>query len=315
MLPEYAFFRDRIVPYADARVGVLTHALNYGTGCYAGLRGYWNSDQEELFVFRPHDHFKRFLESARLLLMELPYSEGDLVTHLSELLRAEGIKTDCYIRPLAFLADETLGVRLHGLTPVVSMVAFPFGKYIENDQGAHVTISGWRRIDDNMIPARGKITGAYVNSALAKSDAHLAGFDDAILLNQEGRVSEGPTANVFLVRAGTVVTPPVTDDILEGIVRRTIISLLRDEIGVPVVERSIDRSELFVADEAFFAGTGMQIVPITRIDHRPVGEGRPGNLTINLTSLYFDIVRGRVAKYRSWCAPVYTPVSMALSAR
>jgi len=314
MLPKYAFFRDRIVPYADAKVGVLTHSLNYGTGCFAGLRGYWNSDQEELFVFRPLDHFKRFLESAGLLRMNLPYRPADLVTHLFDLLRAEEIKTDCYIRPLAFLADETLGVRLHGLTPVVSIVAFPFGKFIEKDDGAHVTVSSWRRIDDNMIPARGKITGGYVNSALAKSDAHHAGFDDAILLNQEGRVSEGPTANVFLARGGAVVTPPVTDDILEGIVRRTIISLLRDEIGVPVVERSIDRSELFVADEAFFAGTGIQIVPITRIDHRPVGNGRPGALTTDLRSLYFDVVRGRVAKYRTWCAPVYAPVSAELSA-
>jgi branched-chain amino acid aminotransferase len=314
MLPKYAFFRDRIVPYADANVGVLTHALNYGTGCFAGLRGYWNSDQEELFVFRPHDHFKRFLESASLLRMDLPYRAADLVSHLLELIRAEEIKTDCYIRPLAFLADETLGVRLHGLTPVVSMVAFPFGKFIENDDGAHVTVSSWRRIDDNMIPARGKITGSYVNSALAKSDAHHAGFDDAILLNQEGCVSEGPTANVFLVRGGAVVTPPVTDDILEGIVRRTVISLLRDELGVPIVERSIDRSELFVSDEAFFAGTGIQIVPITRIDHRPVGNGRPGALTTNLRSLYFDVVRSQVAKYRSWCAPVYAPVSAAVSA-
>jgi branched-chain amino acid aminotransferase len=207
-----------------------------------------------------------------------------------------------------------VGVRLHGLTPLVSMVAFPFGKFIENDDGAHVTVSSWRRIDDNMIPARGKVAGGYVNSALAKSDAHHAGFDDAILLNQEGRVSEGPTANVFLVRGGVVITPPVTDDILEGIVRRTVISLLRDDMGVPIEERSIDRSELFVADEAFFAGTGIQIVPITRIDHRPVGGGRPGELITSLRSLYFDIVRGCVTKYRSWCAPVYAPVRAAVPA-
>ena len=315
MLPKYAFFKDHIVPYADAKVGVLTHALNYGTGCFAGLRGYWNNEEKELFVFRPHDHFKRFLQSAALLRMELPYRVPELVSHLFDLLRTEEIKTDCYIRPLAFLGDEILGVRLHGLTPVVSIVAFPFGKFIANDDGAHVTISSWRRIDDNMIPARGKLTGAYVNSALANSDAHQAGFDDAILLNQEGRVSEGPTANLFIRRGGDIITPPVTDDILEGIVRRTVISILRAEIGVPVLERSIDRSELFVTDEAFFAGTGIQIVPITRIDHRPVGDGRPGELTTNLRSLYFDIVRGRVTKYRSWCAPVYAPVSAAVSAQ
>ena len=304
-LPKFACFQGRIVPYGEARVGVLTHALNYGTGCFAGIRGYWSPEESELFVFRPRDHFKRFLDSARLLSMDLGVTPENLLGHLRELLRAEELRTDCYIRPLAFLADETIGVRLHDLKPAVSIVAFPFGKYLDNEDGAHVTVSSWRRIDDNMIPARGKIAGSYVNSALAKSDAQRAGFDDAIVLNQEGRISEGSVANIFLVRNGSVITPPVTDDILEGITRRTVIELLREELHVPVLERSLDRTEIYLAEEIFFAGTGIQLAPITRVDHRPIGTGRAGAITSELRKLYFEIVRGRVPKYRSWCEPVY----------
>jgi branched-chain amino acid aminotransferase len=310
-LPGYAFFRGHIVPYGEARVGVMTHTLNYGTGCFAVLRGYWNEEEQELFVFRPRDHFKRFLESSRLLSMELPDTIEDLVGHMLELIRAEDLKSDCYIRPLAFYADETIGVRLHDLTPAISMVAFPFGKYFDNDDGAHVTISSWKRIDDNMIPARGKIAGSYVNSGLARSDAQRSGFDDAITLNKDGHVSEGSVANFFMVRNGAIVTPPVTDDILEGITRATLMTLVKEELGLTVVERSIDRTELAVAEEAFLAGTGAQIVPITRVDHRPIGGGRPGRLTLELRDLYFDVVRGKKAKYRSWCTPVYAPVARA----
>lgn len=311
-LPRFALFRGRIVPYSEATLGLLTHALHYGTGCFAGLRGYWNETERELLVFRPHDHFRRFLDSTQLLAMELPDSVGSLVASLGDLLRAEGFETDCYIRPLAFYASETIGVRLHDLEPVVSMVAFPFGKYFENDGGAHVTISAWRRIDDNMIPARGKIAGSYVNAALARTTAQRAGFDDAILLNQAGHVSEGSVANVFIHRKGEILTPPVSDDVLEGITRATLMTLLRDELGLPVVERSIDRTELLLADEAFLAGTGAQLVPITRVDHRPLGDGRPGPVATRLRQLYFDVVRGRVAKYRSWCEPIYSPARAAV---
>ncbi len=304
-LPKYVLFHGRIVPYGEARLGVLTHGLNYGTGCFAGLRGHWSEEEKELFVFRPRDHFKRFLDSTKLLCMELPDTVDGLVGHLQDLLRAEDLKTDCYIRPLAFYADETIGVRLHDLTPAISMVAFPFGKYFDNDDGAHVTISSWKRIDDNMIPARGKIAGSYVNSALARSDAQRAGFDDAITLNREGHVSEGSVANIFMVRHGDVVTPPITDDILEGITRATFITLLKEELGITVVERSIDRTEIALAEEVFLAGTGAQIVPVTRVDHRPIGGGHPGPLTLQLRDLYFEVVRGRRPKYRNWCMPVY----------
>lgn len=263
-LPRHAFFRGRIVPYAEARVGVLTHALNYGTGCFAGIRAYWNADEQELFVFRPHDHFRRFLESAKLLDMALPFTVPELTDALVSLMRTELLREDCYARPLAFYGDESIGVRLHNLTPEVSMVAMPYGQYVENEEGVHATISSWRRVDDNMIPARGKITGSYVNSAFAKTDAQRAGFDEAIVLNQDGHVSEGSAANFFLFRHGTLITPPVTDNVLEGVTRRTILELVHDVLGIPVAERTIDRTEITLADEAFFSGTGIQIAAIDR---------------------------------------------------
>lgn len=309
--PQHAFFKGQIVPYAEAKVSVLTHALNYGTACFGGVRGYWNADEEELFVFRPHEHFKRFVQSAKLLDMQLAFGADELVAKLGELLRLENYKEDCYIRPLAYYADEGIGVRLHGLTPEVSIVAMPFGRYIDKEEGVHVTISSWRRVDDNTIPPRGKIAGSYVNSAYAKTDAQRAGFDEAIVLNSAGHIAEGSAENFFLVRNGVVVTPPVTEGILEGITRRTVMQLLRDELGATVVERPIDRTELFLADEAFFTGTGVQIAAITKVDHRLVGTGRMGPLVTRLRSLYFDVVRGKVARYRTWCAPVYDTVTHA----
>ena len=303
-LPRMAFFKDRIVPYADAKVGLLTHALNYGTGVFGGIRGYWNSEEGKVMVFRLTDHVRRLHESARLLRMDLALSEAATAQAVLDLLRAESLKEDCYIRPLAFYSDEAIGVRLHGLTPNLSIVAVPFGLYIDKADGAHCTVSSWRRPDDSVIPARGKITGSYANSAFAKSDAELAGFDEALLLNREGYVSEGSGENIFLIRRGVVVTPSLNQSVLEGITRRSLITLVRDELGLAVEERPVERGELFVADEVFLTGTAAQITAVSRIDHRAVGSGRLGPITEKLRTLFFEVVRGRVAKYRSWCTPV-----------
>jgi branched-chain amino acid aminotransferase len=304
-LPRFAFFRGRVIRYADARVGLLTHALNYGTAVFGGLRGYWNEDEGELFVFRPLDHFRRLRDSARLLRMSLVQTEADLWEGLKSLLQAEAARADVYVKALAFYGDETIGVRLHDLTPEVSLVAFPFGRYVENDENAHDCISSWQRVSDNVLPARGKIAGAYVNSALVKSDAQLAGFDEALVLNDGGHVCEGSAENLFVVRGGVVVTPPVTEDILEGITRRTVLQLLRDDLDVEVAERPIDRTEVYLADEVFLTGTGAQITAVTRVDHRPVGSGGVGEVTGRLRELYFGVVRGRVAAHREWCQPVW----------
>jgi branched-chain amino acid aminotransferase len=313
-LPRYAFFKGKLVPYADARIGVLTHALNYGTAVFGGIRGYWNPEEAELFVFRPEDHFNRFLDSAKLLNMSFATSPAELVDAVRELLLAEGYEQDCYVRPLAFYADEGIGVRLHDLTPAISIVAVPYGRYLENEEGVHATISSWRRVDDNTIPPRGKIAGSYVNSALAKTDAMRSGYDEAIVLNAQGHVCEGSAENIFVVRHGTVVTPPLTESILEGITRKTVIELLRDALGLTVVERPIDRTELYLSEEAFFTGTGVQIAAITRVDQRPIGTGTMGPVAARLRSLYFDVVRGRNKRYRGWCKPVYrrTPVAAEL---
>ena len=303
-LPRMAFFKDRILPYAEAQLGLLTHALNYGTGVFAGIRGYWNKDEGKLFVFRLADHMRRFHESARLLRMSLALSEDANATAILDLLRAEGLREDCYIRALAFYSDEAIGVRLHGLQPVVAAVALPFGLYIDRAEGAHCTVSSWRRPDDNVVPPRGKITGSYINSAFAKSDAELAGFDEAILLNRDGRVSEGSGENIFLIRRGVAVTPSLDQSVLEGITRRSLITLLRDELGMAVEERPVERGELYLADEIFLTGTAAQITAVTRIDHRPIGTGQMGSVTSRLRSLFFDVVRGRSPKYRAWCTPV-----------
>jgi branched-chain amino acid aminotransferase len=304
-LPNYAYFKGRIVPYSEAKIGVMTHTLNYGTGVFGGLRAYWNSDEQQLFIFRPHDHYKRFLESASLLLMSFPFSEAQIVQFTIDLLRTEKYRTDCYIRPIGYYSDEIIGVRLHDLNPELSIIAIPFGSYVENEEGSHVTISSWRRIDDNMIPARGKIAGAYVNSAFIKTDAQRSGFDEAIVLNNDGHISEGSAENIFLVRKGVVHTPAVTENILEGITRRTVMMLLRDDMGLEVVERPIDRTEIYLSEEAFFCGTGVQVAAITQVDHRPVGTGELGPITRDLRQLYFNVVRGRAPKYRELCTPVY----------
>ncbi len=304
-LPKYAYFRGDIVPYDQAKVGIMNHTLNYGTGAFGGVRGYWNSESKQLFVFRGLDHFIRLLDLAKLLACEVSLSAEALRDIALELLRTEGYREDCYLRPLVYKADEIIGVRLHDLTDEVAMFAVPFGRYVERDEGAHVTISAWRRIDDNMIPACGKITGAYVNSALVKTDAIRGGFDEALVLNVDGHVSEGSAENLFMLKFGKLVTPPVTDNILEGITRRTIMVLARDELGMEVVERSIDRTEIYLADELFMTGTAAQVTAITRVDHRPVGTGVMGPLTTKLRRLYDDTVRGRLPAYRDWNTPVY----------
>lgn len=304
-LPKFAFFKDRIVPYGDAKVGMLTHALNYGTAVFGGLRAYWNEEEKQLFLFRPEDHYERFLESGRLILMELPYDKEEISRFTVELLRAEGHHADCYIRPLCYYGDEIIGVRLHNLHAELAIMAMPFGSYVQNEEGVHVTISSWKRVDDNMIPARGKIAGTYVNSAFIKTDAVRAGFDEAIVLNNDGHIAEGSAENFFLVRKGVVCTPPVTDNILEGITRRTIFMLMREEMGIDVVERPIDRTEVYLAEEAFFCGTGVQVAAITAVDHRPVGTGKLGPIARELRRIYFDVVRGKNPKYRELCVPVY----------
>lgn len=302
---QYAFFNGSIVPIEQAKVSVMTHAFNYGTGVFAGMRAYWNDDEQQLFIFRAADHFKRFIQSASLIRIDVKYSPDELTRILAELLRMEGYRQNCYIRPLAYKSTEVIGVRLHDLEDEITIFSTPFGSYVDDEEGSHVCFSSWRRVEDNAIPARGKISGAYANSALIKTDAVLAGYDEAIVLNEDGHIAEMSAANFFMIRDGVVITPPVSSNTLEGIVRRTLIQLFRDELGIQVVERDIDRTEVYIADEAFMCGTGVQIAAITRVEHRPIGTGKLGPITAQVRDLFFSVVTGHVEKYRGWLTPVY----------
>lgn len=307
---KFAYFEGQIVPIEQANVSVTSQVMNYGTGVFGGMRAYWNPDHEELYIFRPHEHFERLLQSAALLRMNLDYTPAKLLDILTTLIQREGFRTNCYIRPLAYVGEHSLAVHAQGMKSDLTIFVQPVGegRVVNVDEGAHVCFSAWRRIDDNAIPARGKVVGAYVNSVMIKTDAMLAGYDDALVLNNDGHVAEFSTANVMIVRKGVVITPPITSNILEGVVRRSLIQLLRETLQIEVVEREIDRTEVYLADEIFMCGTGAQISPVTRIEHRSVGDGEIGPITRQLRTLFMDLVRGRVEQYREWVAPVYSAI-------
>lgn len=298
--PIHAYFEGKIVPFGEAKISVATHGFNYGTAAFGGLRAYWNDSQGKLFLFRPQDHFRRLLNSAKMMAMDIPHTPESLTQITLDLLRADGWQRNVYIRPIVYKADEGIGVRLHNLRDALTIFALPFDQYVKNDTDAHVTVSSWRRVDDNTIPARGKISGAYAGSALAKTDAARAGFDEALLLDHAGHIVEGSAMNVFMLRDGALITPPVTDNILEGITRRSIIELARNELGLTVVERSIDRSEVFICDEFFMTGTAAQLTVVTKVDYRPVGAGVMGPVASQLRTMFDDVVHGRNPKYAHW---------------
>ena len=299
----FAYFKGTIVPFDEANVSVGTHALNYGTGCFEGIRGYWNAEHEEIYLLKLAEHYQRFLKSAAILKMKLELNLEELCETTREIIRRSAYRTDIYVRPLAFKASPIIKVDLHSPVDALAIFTAPMGLYSRID-GLRVTISSWRRIGDNSIPARAKISGAYMNTALAAEDAVAAGYDDALMLTEDGHIAEASAANVFMLQGRTLITPPVTDDILVGITRAAVIQLARD-FELEVVERSIDRTEIYQADEVFLCGTGVQIAPVIEVDGRPVGTGQCGSVTLSLQDAYFRAVRGDDPRYRQWCTPVY----------
>ncbi len=241
-MPPYAFFNREFLPLAEAKIGVMTHALHYGTACFEGIRGNWNEEERQLYLFRPHDHYLRLLQSCRVLKIEIPYGADELCQLTERLVQQSDYQEDVYIRPVAYKSSEAIGVRLHNLEADFFAFVTTFPAYLDTEKGVRCCVSSWRRIDDNVIPPRAKITGLYVNSALAKTEAVENGFDEAILLTQEGHVAEGSGENIFLVEAGGLVTPPTSDNILLGITRDTVIKLAQRELGIETIERSVDRS-------------------------------------------------------------------------
>ena len=300
----WVYFDGDFRRYGDAHLGLLTHALHYGTGCFEGIRAYWSERQHRINVFRMSDHFARMAGNARMLHMQLPHTVDELCEITVELLRRNAFTTDVYVRPLVFKANEEIGIRFHNLRDGFMIVPVPFGAYVDTTGGIRCQVSSWRRIDDNVAPARSKATGIYINSALAKTEAFLNGFDEAILMTQEGHVCEGSAENLFILRRDRLITPPASENIVEGITRSVLMTLARDELGVEVVERAIDRSELYMADEVLLCGTGAEVSAVIEIDRRTVGDGAPGPLTRKLQDLYFGVCKGEDDRYASWLTPI-----------
>jgi len=301
------YFDNQYVPLREARISILTHALHYGTGVFDGIRGYYDEHQEQLFLVRPMEHYRRWKANSGILRIGMAPDPSELCAITVELIRRNQFKSHVYVRPLAYKSAERIGVHPDN-HDAFSLIVVPFGDYLDSKHGLHAGVVSWRRIEDNAIPSRAKICGAYVNSALAGDEARRNGFGEAIFLTEGGHVAEGATCNIFLVRAGKLITPPGSENILEGITRNSIIELARNELHLEVIERQVDRSELYLADEMFFTGTAVEVAPIVRVDHRTVGSGAIGPVAAELKFLYMEATRGRLAAYRHWLLPAYEGV-------
>lgn len=297
------YFEGEWVPMRDAKVSVMTHAFMYGTATFEGIRAYWNADQGRLYGLKVREHVERIRQSCRILFMKDVPSVDELTGLIVETVRRNGFREDVYIRPSFYKSTRAIGVRLHDLDNQLYVIALPFGNYIDTESGVRVMTSTWRRNADDALPARGKIVGGYVNMAFQKTEAELNGFDEAVVLTADGHVNEASAANIFMVRDGVALTPPVNDDLLEGVTRKALLELLANE-GIPTEVRSIDRSELYIADEAFLCGTGVQVSPIVEIDHRPIGSGEIGPIGRIVRDRYFEAVRGKLPEYSHWLTPI-----------
>ena len=303
-MKEFVFLNGHFIESDKAVIPVKTHAFYYGTSVFEGIRAYYNNDDKQMYIFRAKEHFERLLQSAKILFIKSPYTIDEYIEQIKELLKKNGYKQDVYIRPTLFKSSDSISPRLDNKEDSYLVFTTPFGDYYDMSKGLDLCISSWRRTSDNAIPPRAKISGAYANAALINTDAHAAGFDDAIVLSESGQVTEGSAMNLMFVKNGKLITTNTTDDILVGVTRNTVIELAKD-IGIEVVERAVDRSELYNMDEIFVCGTGAQITPVSSVDKRPVADGNMGEITSQIQKLYFDVVKGKVAKYKKWCIGVY----------
>lgn len=301
---EYVFMDGEFIPENNAKISVKTHAFLYGTSIFEGIRGYWNEEENQIYIFRMREHYERLHKSAKIMHMKPAYSVDEMCELTVELLRKNAPKSDTYIRPTLYKSACAIGPKLTGKDSFLVFTC-PLGNYVDISKGLKICVSSWRRLDDNMIPPRSKIGGAYANTALIITEALNAGYDEALVLSAEGHVSEGSAMNFYLVENGKLITSPITDNILVGITRDAVKKIAENEFRLEVIERPIDRTELYIADEAFFCGTGAQVSPITSIDSRSLGDGQVGPITKRIQDIYFEIVRGKNEKYKSWCTPVY----------
>jgi len=299
-----AYFKGKIVPFEEAKISIMTHGFNYGTGVFEGIRGYYNKQKKQMFILKLKEHYERLLRSAKIVRINIKPTVEKLCDITLELVKQNDYKEDVYIRPLAYKSQEKIGLGLTGVDDDLCIYCAPFGKYLDTSKGIRVCLSTWRRIDDSCIPARAKLTGSYINSSLAKSEAIENGYDEAIMLAMDGHVAEGSGENIFLLRNGRLETPGVSDNVLEGITRATVMHIARDDLKLHVAERAIDRTELYIADEIFLCGTGAEIAPVLEVDKRKIGTGKVGEITKKIQQIYFAAVRGDIPKYRNWLTPV-----------
>lgn len=303
---KYAFFKGKIVPFSEAKIGIMTHAFNYGTGVFEGVRGYWNAEKSNMYIVKLRDHYQRLETSTKLALhSSVKYSLSELEKITLELCRKNDYKEDIYIRPIYYKSQEKIGLGLTGIEEDFCMFVSPFGAYLDISKGIRVCVSKWWRISEKSAPQGAKINGAYFNSSLAKAEALEKGFDEAILLSHQRTVAEGSGENLFVVKDGKLITPPLSETILPGITRVCIMTLAEKELRIKTVERQIKQDELYGADELFFCGTGAQVSPIVDVDGKQIGSGKPGSVTMQLQSLYFAAARGDNPKYADWVTAVY----------
>ncbi len=303
--PKYAFFNGSIVEISKAKIDIRTNALQYGTAVFYFFISYWNDKEKCSYVFRIEDHYKRLYKNANILMIKIKYNIEELTEITIDLLKKEDYREDAYIRPFAYNSSLKIGPKLCDMEHDFFIYTTPLGEYLDINKPINVCVSSWTRIPDNSIPPRAKISGSYINSALQKTEALINGYDEAIVLTSNGQhVSEGSAMNLFMVKDNLLITPPVVDDILEGITRDTIIKIVKDKLGIDTIERSIDRTELYTADELFFCGTGAQVSPIGSVDKRIIGDGKIGSLTKKIQNLYFKVVKNELEEYSSWCKKV-----------
>ena len=300
MPQPYCYLQKRMLPLEEARLPVMTHAFLYGTAVFEGVRGNWSDERGETLLFRPNEHFERLKKSAHIMHIGLPLSADEMTEITAEVVARAGYREDTYIRPIAYKSGEVIGPRLDGVEDDFLVFAMPFGNYLDPYAGLRCQTSTWRRVPDTSIPARAKVNGLYVNSALAKTEAVENGYDEAIMLNDDGHVSEGSGENLVMIRHGRLITPARSDNVLEGITLDSVVELARNELGIEHIERTIDRSELYIADEVFLTGTAAHISAVTEVDRRTVGSGSVGPITKKLQDLFFDAIRGKNPKYVHW---------------
>jgi branched-chain amino acid aminotransferase len=300
--PKFAWFDGKFVKDDEAKVSVMTHAIHYGTSVFEGLRGYWNS--KNLYIFRLDDHIKRFRNSGRIYSISLKFTDKEISNAIINLCKKNKVRQSCYIRPFYFVGQYGINLHVTENAPThTAVVMFPFGDLF-NKNGIKAGVSSWRRIHDVSTPPLAKMGGNYLNSILATQECKRNGYDEAIMLDQLGSVSEAPGENIFLVRNNKLITPPASSSALEGITKDSVIKIAQD-IEYEVIEREIPRTELYLADEIFLTGTAAEITPIISVDGKKVGIGKAGKITKQLYSIYSETVTGRNEKYSDWITSVY----------